>query len=144
MRDGILFPYLQSDSVYLCPTFLDTYRLGANPTFTCGDANVTPYFSYVMNASLGWSGWAGQQIRTVSSVRNPDRMMMYSEENSWITPGYSSVPINNGALGRGPDCIASFHEMEGDDRLSGRANVLFVDLHVDLHSYFETDLFTLQ
>lgn len=145
VRDGYLYPYVQSDSVYLCPTYLKVYKHGATPNFSCGDSsNVTPYYSYSMNASLGWSGWAGLKIQTTSAVRQPDQMMYISEENTWVIPGFSSVPINNGALGKGPDAIASYHLPGSGGLNTGKGNVLFVDLHVDLHTYTETDILTSQ
>ncbi len=142
VTEGWLYPYVASDASYLCPKFLAVYDT-ADP-YWCGHSDVTPYYAYSMNASLGWQGWAGLTVRRLSSIERPSEFLMYSEEATWIVPGLSTVPINNGALGRGPDCIAPYHFPENGDLNTGRGNVLFVDNHVELRFPAETDLLTVQ
>jgi len=147
VTDGLLFPYLGKNyAIYLCPTFMNTYRNGDRPYSACGDTGqaIVPVYSYSMNASMGWQGWAGFTWKTPRVIRNPSRMLFYSEESTWAVPGYSAVSINNGAIGVGPDGIATYHLPESGNLDTGRGNVLFLDLHVDLRHPSETTTLCVQ
>jgi len=143
VTEGLLYPYMQGDELYLCPKFLNVYEYGDQP-YWCGHTNVDPVYAYSMNASLGWQGWAGLKIVSVNSIREPSNFLLYSEEATWIVPGFSTVPINNGALGRGPDCIAPYHYPTDGDLNTGQGQVLFVDQHVELRWPSETAELTSQ
>lgn len=133
VTDGWLFPYVRNENAYLCPTFMKVFRHGDQP-FYCGDSgsSVEPVYSYTMNASMGFTGWGGFRWLSPRAIREPDKMLFYSEENAWVAPPWSTVSINNGALGQGPDCIATYHLPDNGDLNTGGGNVLFMDLHAEL------------
>ncbi|MEX2213860.1 MAG: prepilin-type N-terminal cleavage/methylation domain-containing protein [Phycisphaeraceae bacterium] len=139
VTDGLLFRYINNYDMYLCPTYMRVYKFGDQPYY-CGDsgAGIVPVYAYSMNASMGAESWAGYKWQTPRVIRQPSRMLFYSEENTWVVPGLSSVSINNGALGVGPDCIATYHMPMGGNLFTGKGNVLFLDLHVDLRNPIET------
>lgn len=139
VTDGLLFPYIRSYDMYLCPTFMQVYKHGDQPYY-CGDTgpSIIPYYSYGMNSCMSWESWAGFAWKTPKSIRDPSKMLFYSEENTWVIPGISSVSINNGSLGVGPDSVASYHLPDRRDLDTGRANVMFLDLHIELRWPTET------
>ena len=134
VTDGLLFPYVGGYQFYLCPTFSQVYKLGVDNAY-CEHAasGVEAFYSYSMNASMGAKGWAGYKWKGPMAIRQPSTMLFDSEENTWVVPGLSIVSINNGALGVGPDCIATYHLPESaGDLNTGLGNVLFMALHVNL------------
>jgi prepilin-type N-terminal cleavage/methylation domain-containing protein/prepilin-type processing-associated H-X9-DG protein len=139
VTDGLLFPYIRNYDMYLCPTFMSVYKNGDQPYY-CGDTGpgIIPYYSYGMNSCMGWDGWAGFAWKTPHAIRDPSKMLFYSEENTWVIPGVSSVSINNGSLGVGPDAVASYHLPERGNLDTGRGNVLFLDLHIELRYGIDT------
>lgn len=146
VTDGLLFPYVGSYAMYLCPTFSEVYKLGVSNAY-CEHAatGVEAFYSYSMNASMGAEGWAGSAWKGPMAIREPPTMLFYSEENTWVVPGLSTVSINNGALGVGPDCIATYHlPATAGDMNTGRGNALFLDLHVNLVPPAQTTMLLVQ
>jgi prepilin-type processing-associated H-X9-DG protein len=137
VRNGSLYPYIESDGAYLCPKFDAVYRRW-NPAF----ANSTAIFSYSLNEYFGnsWMGQAG--VRTIDGPQKPAELLMYSDENAWKIPGppeLSRYTINNGALGVGRfgdsgsivDCVGTFHNAPSGNYNKGMGNVVFIDGHID-------------
>lgn len=133
--DGVFWPYLKALDVHMCPTF----AMWAKNTDYADTA-----VSYVMNSYVGrggeiWSNWLGTGVTGVSKeteVFNPSRVVVFTEENTWIIPGYSIAPFNDthftvGHRVRQIDNYATFHNTPGD-RDRGGANIVMVDGHVEL------------
>jgi len=129
--DGLLWPYLGDMDVHMCPVFNVLSRsMGADHTGHDPSIPIDPQFSYSMNAYLGKS----------TEVKNPGRLIFFSEENCWTIPGVNILPLNNNMLfirkndgegGNSWNAIASYHKTKGGDLNSGVANVVFVDGSVD-------------
>lgn len=139
IKNGSLFNYTDGNvQAYQCPTFMRLY----NPA-----VSGTAAFTYSMNEYIGstWQNFPG--VHRFEKIRNPSELMVLTDENWFVVPGESVVPINNGALGVGRyhdpghlvDAIGSFH---GDNQNmfegGGLSNVAFFDQHVSLHRIGET------
>ena len=81
--------------------------------------------------------WLGSKpdIRTEAQVKNPARVMNFSEENSWSISELGSAQINDNNLratpGTGQDHFATFHDTSAEKINYGYANAVFVDAHVE-------------
>jgi len=148
LADGTLWPYLKVEAVHLCPTFkrlaqsIGCQDPGHNPSIP-----VDPQYSYSMNSFLG-EGHAFGVVTKATEIRNPDKIIFFSEENVWPIEGLSTYvlnnnnlylrPINNAIPGPGVTGIqlynnlATFHKTHGSDLNSGIANIAFVDGHVGI------------
>jgi prepilin-type processing-associated H-X9-DG protein len=68
-------------------------------------------------------------------VKNPARVMFFSEENSWRVPELGNAQINDNNLratpGTGQDHFATFHNTSTGNINKGYANAVFIDAHVE-------------
>jgi len=146
---GILWPYLASKKLHVCPTFRTIARL-YGPSHPKHNASIAiePQYSYCMNGYLG-DGYYSVEPK-LTGVKSPANTFFFCEENIWITPGLSNVSLNNNHLiGRTKPygendvsgCFASFHGMKGGDRDSGYSNAVFLDGRVE--KVFKQDTFKL-
>ncbi len=140
---GGMWPYLKSQEIHLCPDFDVVARMmgcscGGNPI------PIEPQYGYCMNSYLNGDAWTSvpqqyrtslDRIRNESEVKNPSRVMFFSEENSWSIPELQSAQINDNNLratpGTGQDHFATFHDAPSRDLNMGYANAVFVDAHVE-------------
>ncbi|MFT5127525.1 MAG: prepilin-type N-terminal cleavage/methylation domain-containing protein [Rhodothermales bacterium] len=139
VTNGLLFPYAANDEeMFRCPTAVTVFL--AHP-----DNASRGYvaFSYSMNERCS-KNWRGCGIYSAKEMANPDQFLVFTDENAWKYPPFSSYPLNNAALGtarvRDPgaiDGIGSFH-LGADAFLTGWSNVAFGDGHVDKHHISET------
>lgn len=137
--DGLLWFRREPAKIHMCPTF---YRVSQEPgqshPFHDPDIAVEPRYSYSMNALLGFPGYPA--VPRFTQVRRPAQVFMFSEENMWMIPGVSVAVLNDTLLlpryaPYGPDDIGdsfgTYHAIKGGDLNSGKANLVFVDGHVD-------------
>ena len=91
---GLLWPYLQNQSVVLCPTFARlAKRTGDNhPPFHDPSILISPQYSYAQNVWLGplssdsfYESMGAYQYEAtrVQDIRNPAKVFFFSEENMW-------------------------------------------------------------
>lgn len=151
--DGVFWPYISSASIHLCPAFKSVLD-SANQVSSSDYANLRG--SYSMNSYLGnngaiWSNWLGSGVTGVtreSDISKPGGVFVFAEENPWVIPGYSQYPFNDlfltvGNSSRLIDNLATFHVPpsrshdlstaagQTNGLNAGRANLVFVDGHVD-------------
>ena len=139
---GVMWPYLKSKEIHLCPEFDIIARTVG------GHSNESipfePQYSYCMNSYLNGDAWNAvpqqyrtnmEKVRKESQVKNPARVFFFSEENTWTIPGTSGASINDNNLRALPngstDSFATFHSPPGGDLDKGFANAVFVDSHVE-------------
>lgn len=144
--DGQLWPYLDSGDVLLCPFFDSLARGGMAEMHTDCTVAMEPQFGYSMNAYLGGGmsaigyNYPGEVERLTDITRPPSEVLLFAEENLWVIQGVSLCTFNDSVLivTWSPsdslpfcDCIGSFHQTSPGDLNGGRANVVFVDGHVE-------------
>jgi len=142
---GSLWPYLKDKDIHLCPDF-DTISRVMGCSCRGNPIPIEPQYGYCMNSYLNGDAWGAvpQQyrtnlskpdIRTEAQVKNPARVMFFSEENSWSIPELGSAQINDNNLratpGTGQDHFATFHNTSSQKINEGYANAVFVDGHVE-------------
>jgi prepilin-type N-terminal cleavage/methylation domain-containing protein/prepilin-type processing-associated H-X9-DG protein len=133
--DGLLWPYLADMDVHICPEFyVLSLSLGADHPQHDPKIPIDPQFSYSMNAFLGFRGFENERgtVNKSTEVKNPSKVIFFSEENCWTIPGISNLALNNNILyirdGDQPwNSIATYHKTKGGDLNSGVANIVFVD-----------------
>lgn len=148
VRNGTLYKYMGgNESAYKCPVFVSSPRNWWTTSY--GGQNyqtkTTIAFTYSLNEWVG-NDWGGNILRTLRRIEEPDKLGLYTDENPWMIPGYSTHPINNGAMGVGGwgpaggdvDCIGSYHYPPNGNLWDGKSNVLYVDGHVDLQHVSQT------
>jgi prepilin-type N-terminal cleavage/methylation domain-containing protein/prepilin-type processing-associated H-X9-DG protein len=141
---GGMWPYLRNQDIHLCPDFDVVARM-----MGCANCNgttipVEPQYGYTMNSYLNGDAWGAvpsqyhtsiKNLKMESQVKNPSRVMFFSEENSWRVPELSNAPINDNNLratpGPGDDHFATFHDAPSRDLDHGYAHAVFVDGHVE-------------
>ncbi len=140
---GEMWPYLKDKDIHLCPEFnIVAKMMGCG----CGGGTIPiePQYGYCMNSYLNGDAWGAvparfrtnmEKIRKESQVKNPARVMFFSEENTWRVPELGNAQINDNNLratpGTGQDHFATFHNAPGGDLDKGFANAVFVDSHVE-------------
>lgn len=143
IEQGLMFQkgYITDRNLYMCPSFLKTWTFGDRPPGHCTEPmeTLTPAYSYSMNASVGWQGWAGYRWPKFEDIKKPVKTLFISEEANWAVPPWGGVSINNAAIGLGADTVASYHFMSGTNLRSGKGNVCFFDLHVELRQPSDTN-----
>ncbi len=149
VRTGLLWPYVESEGAYLCPTFMGVWQAGAPLVCGCAVEAVSPAFSYTQNTYLG-DTWSGRHIAyRIDRVQHASDLLLFGEEPTWyIQPDWNRYVLNNGSLGVYPaglnptwgtgDTLGSFHLGETGDLDSGTTNVCFVDGHVSRHHHLES------
>jgi prepilin-type N-terminal cleavage/methylation domain-containing protein len=140
---GDMWPYLRAKDIHLCPDFdvvartIGTHQNCAIP--------LDPQYGYTMNSYLNGDAYdyVPQQyretgldrIRIEYEVKNPSRVMFFSEENSWQVEELRNASINDNNLratpGVGDDHFATFHDAPSQDLDHGYAFAVFVDGHVE-------------
>lgn len=137
VSNGVLFKYVQSPKLFVCPTFKRVYA-EANPAAS----TLTPYCSYTYNeffndTALGGSKWGLAQTMLRSAIQKPASQGMIGEEGTWVITQYSHSIINNLRLGSSTspnsvvDCFSDFHGAHAFDVEKGFTEVWFADGHVD-------------
>lgn len=139
---GTLFPYVNDvTEIYLCPIAAD--RLTPD-TFASGWQNDRLARNYVQNWNLGpayeYKPWKRDEL-LIDQVSKPSDLLLFSEENTFVIPTYSSATMNDanllGRLSSGDaylDSVASFHNTK-NDLMEGDANAVFADGHVEYVNY---------
>jgi len=146
--DGQMWPYFPSEGCHLCPTFDALAQRNKSQIASGRNSVMKPQFGYSMNCYLGGSqkeiGWNYAQAITKESAmrRSASDVGFFTEENPIIVAGRNTAPFNDNVLlvsgspnpeNPSPpfaDCVGSFHS-SGGDWTRGRANMVFVDGHVD-------------
>lgn len=136
--NGMIFPYVNNANYFLCPTFKSVCDPAAKR-------------SYVMQHSFNDPGWYsppwgnGYTLLTMADVKDPSRLMLLSEEATYIIPGYSKFTVNDARLRctdwPNRDSISQFHYPgpgDLDKQVEGVANVVFVDGHVGAYKTMQT------
>ncbi|MBI1368513.1 MAG: prepilin-type N-terminal cleavage/methylation domain-containing protein [Planctomycetes bacterium] len=151
LDQSLLWPYFRSAGVLMCPIF---------KALTNDDA----IRAYSMNWNIGstppMTDNDNEGIGSLTKVRRPAELCMFSEENPWAHPAYSGVGINDADLvvrtWPTQDTLATYHlpryeryaqgEPAGflpthQDQLldTGVANVGFVDGHVATANTLQTE-----
>jgi len=148
VKRGELWPYVNgAKEIYLCPIGAEALRGNtANPLVR----------NYVQNWNVGknWSnppqntnkhGWNAEELNE-GNIRNPSRLVIFSEENTFTISGYSTHPMNDGYLlarnvngttvnSAFVDCFASLHNTRNGDLRTGDSNAVFGDGHVEFVNY---------
>lgn len=91
---GPLWPYLESQSVHLCPIFRRIGREfgGMHPGHN-SSIPIIPQYNYSMNYMLG-PGYAKRR----TNVRRAHNTFFFAEENMWTTSGLNGYVLNDNAL----------------------------------------------
>ncbi len=158
--DGSLWPYLEDKNVHMCPTFKGyAPREGCKHCGgpESGTIPFNPMYSYAMNYFLGFDWETGLNITfatayeqqaslKLSRVTRTSRCFAFSEENLWsmnansnppYRENYSGAMLNDNALWTAPrqgyytDNIATYHNVKTEQKTEGKANLVFVDGHVE-------------
>ncbi len=145
---GLMWDYINPNGKNVCPQFryVASSRKCPNPNHL-KKINIVPQYSYTMNAYLGSDRTGG--VLKGSQVRNPKKVFVFAEENSWTigpdklkfrVPGRTR-PLSTKALDdtmltissteQALDCFATYHEPPSGDVNRGSCNAAFVDGHVD-------------
>lgn len=137
--NGTLYPYVnQNRDIYLCPIGADRMT---PPPQSPPDAPLVR--SYSINRYVGdidLNNFPPQppdaRIR-IDDVQKPSELCIFTEENTFVIPGYGGAPYNDGTIVADPnalrDCLGSYHE--GSDALDGYAYVAWADGHVGRAKY---------
>ncbi|MBN1974110.1 MAG: type II secretion system protein [Sedimentisphaerales bacterium] len=143
---GCLWSYLKDKDIHLCPTFETLAKQVGNCPKVCqGAYPIEPQYGYVLNAYLNGDmasrvpaqyKSALERAKKDIGVKNPSKVYLFSEENSWKIDGLSNDFFNDNSLHALPeptidDCLATFHNTSSGKIDSGVANAVFVDGHVD-------------
>lgn len=139
LRTGLIFPYIKSDKVFMCPTF----------DRVCGTSTATR--SYTRNGNLGYADPSSTDVtkhhcesvlRDSDLRRPPGSMLWFTEENTWTIPSVSMYSANDpqfitypnkdsaGVMFYSRDTVATYHLAKGDLN-KGAGLVAFVDCHVE-------------
>lgn len=133
---GPLWPYLESRKVQMCPTFIQVARqFGDKHPEHRETIPIVPNYNYAMNQHLG--------ERKIVEIKNQSQIFFFSEENLWVTAGWSTFAFNDTALcvikdahnsfsdGIQPwDSFGTFHNAKDEKMETGVVNAVFVDGHV--------------
>jgi len=152
--DGVFWDYMENMDVHMCEKFytlaktMGTQHAGTHKQ----NIPIDPQYSYSMNNYLGGGGFGGgsggDYVKKASEVKQPSKVLFFTEENLWIIEGYSKYSLNNNLFWTGPkgnsnNCIASYHQMRGGNLESGRGNICFVDGSVGSGVYQDSYLHAL-
>jgi prepilin-type N-terminal cleavage/methylation domain-containing protein/prepilin-type processing-associated H-X9-DG protein len=142
LEEGTLWPYTGTPRVYLCPTFKRRDMWGGAPPH--GSDEPIPVRSYVMNYWFGDRDGAEWHGRSMLSIRNPSRRLLFADGQPGPVPGDSNAYYlrkSNGDMHERrrawdgslrPQQIhnTSRREVLGDLHLGG-GQAVFVDGHVE-------------
>jgi len=144
---GSLWPYLKDKDIHLCPVFSIVARaVGECENYCQGKFPIEPLYSYNMNAYLGgciygifstpepYKALVRNAVKE-TGVKNPSKVVMFSEENTWTIGGVSTATFNDTVLYCLPNsslhALATFHETSMSNLDNGVAYAVFVDQHVE-------------
>lgn len=134
--NGVFWYYMKTMDVHMCKTFYSLAKsMGSQHANHDSKIPINPQYSYSMNYFLGGSGGgygsAAESVKKAIDVRQPSKVLFFTEENLWTIEGLSLYALNNNifytAKVNSYDCLATYHQMHGGDRNSGIANIAFVD-----------------
>ena len=147
--NGQLWPYLANEDVHVCSTFRQFSKTygpdhgGHDTTNSVFD----PVYSYSMNGYLGkervWGTPASEPKNAIaksSRVKRTSEVMYFTEEGLVKIPDMSITVLNDTVMlarfypltpDSFCDAVGGFHSMKGKDMTTGKANIVFVDGHVD-------------
>lgn len=144
VTNGELFPYMDSNrEAYICPVAQEVMAEDVREKHEKGVwMNPVLVRNYVQNWHIGPDkGWAkgsktgfDMDEEALDTISVASDMVIFTEENSWATPGFSGHSVNDGFLigqfrkggGATVDCFATFHDSTGDLR-DGYAYAVFAD-----------------
>ena len=128
--DGRLYYYLRDMDVHMCPTFYSLKNLGADHPNHDPKIAIDPQYSYSMNFFLGGDG-ATESVKKSTDVKQPSKVLFFTEENLWTINGLSLYCLNNNIFYTRKedsyDCLATYHRASSSDLNNGIANIVFVD-----------------
>lgn len=146
--DGALWSKSTPLKIHMCPTFRRiSRRAGQNHPFHDPKITIEPLYSYSMNAYLGMLLYNG--VMKFAQIKRPADVFMFSEENMWPTEGVTNSVLNDTVLlTRYPpysssdisDTLGTFHLTRGSNLSSGKANLLYIDGHVDSYNAGRKDV----
>ncbi|MBN1123508.1 MAG: prepilin-type N-terminal cleavage/methylation domain-containing protein [Sedimentisphaerales bacterium] len=133
---GPFWSYLEMKKVQICPKFVEiARRFGDRHPQHVETIPIVPNYNYAMNQHLG--------ERKITEIRNQSQVFFFSEENLWLTDGWSTYAFNDTALCvikdahndlwdsiQPWDCFGTFHNAKDPDLETGVVNAVFVDGHV--------------
>lgn len=142
IKTGALWKYINSEAVYLCPTFAQHAKL-------MGAAK--PSRSYTISWNIGGKNDfnGSEPIDKSAAVAKPGELGVFTEENLWIVGDMTyrgqSVPYRSKYTINDPqmiapdwpdrDTIATYHSPPLDDHpvtpFFGSGNLVFLDNHVE-------------
>lgn len=149
IEEGTLFEYLDGNKeAYVCPIAADVLTAD---TFEGMWLNDRLARNYTQNWNVGpaseVTGWEREEL-TLDSTKKPSDLVVFSEENTFTLPGYSTSTLNDAALvarfNRNQtkiDSFGTFHNVQGGDLRSGDANASFADGHVEFVNAKEPSTF---
>ncbi|HOD83284.1 MAG: hypothetical protein BWX88_01721 [Planctomycetes bacterium ADurb.Bin126] len=134
--NGLLWKYLQSESVYICPVFASlNYPYKGNPNYGLS-------YTYAMNGNINhlWGATRKPNYIKYSDIHSPQTVFLLSEEMPWATPGFSVAGLNDGVLlSRSFPSADSLAYLHGEGTVDeGLSNVVFADCHVSTRHIWET------
>ncbi|MBN1974109.1 MAG: type II secretion system protein [Sedimentisphaerales bacterium] len=150
---GSLWPYLKDKDIHLCPVFSSTARAVGDCDVCHGKGKIPiePIYSYNMNAYLGGCIYGASVTPTKyqslvqnavkeTGVKNPSKVILFSEENTWKIDGLNNNSFNDTVLFCVPNSsfhsLATFHETSLKNLNNGVAYAAFVDQHVESASAY--------
>lgn len=134
VADGVFWYYMKTMDVHMCPMFYSlakSFGSSHDPTNHDKTIPISPQYSYSMNYFLNGPGSGA--IKKSIDVKNPSKIVFFTEENFWKIDGLSQYGINNNILWVTEDpkssynCLATFHKTQGNKLDTGVANIAFVD-----------------
>jgi prepilin-type N-terminal cleavage/methylation domain-containing protein/prepilin-type processing-associated H-X9-DG protein len=127
--DGRLYYYLSDMDVHMCPTFYSLKNRGADHPQHDSKIPIDPQYSYSMNEFLG--GTETEAVKKATDVKQPSKVLFFTEENLWTIDGLSLYCLNNNIFYTRKedsyDCLATYHRASDGELNNGIANIAFVD-----------------
>jgi len=147
VRNGKLWKFIGTQSVYICPTFQSLPWREQNLYAASSIHGLQ--FTYSMNGHINHLWFqafdrSGEWYQMESDLRNPSKVFLLAEEMPWATAGHCSAALNDGVLRSetytpgvsNADALAYLH---GDGTVDdGVCNVVFADGHVGTAHIWET------
>ncbi len=137
--DGSLWNSREARKIHMCPAFYTlSKQTGSEHPYHDNSIPIQPHYAYSMNAYLGLKMFDG--VMKITEVSKPATIFLFSEENMWPVPGLTDSVLNDTVLLSRyypfrpediSDTFGTFHTTKGGDWTTGKANLVFVDSHVD-------------
>ncbi|MBN1975225.1 MAG: type II secretion system protein [Sedimentisphaerales bacterium] len=138
VADGPLYDYMKNMDVHMCSTFYSLAKtMGSTHDGHDSKIPINPQYCYSMNYFLGGNAsQSPESVKKATEVKQPSKVLFFTEENLWTIQGLSLYALNNNIFytkkENSYDCLATYHRTNGSDRNSGLANIAFVDGSVDM------------